>query len=72
MKLKQLIVTAAVLLTCIFQSAIAHEEYLYMLRNGDVTMTIDASYGGRILSLKYQNQEVLSQSRVGESFGSTF
>ena len=72
MKLKQLIVTATVLLTSISQSAIAHEEYLYMLRNGDVTMTIDASYGGRILSLKYHDQEILSQSRVGESFGSTF
>jgi hypothetical protein len=35
-------------------------------------MTIDAGKGGKILSLKYDDQEVISQSRFPESFGSTF
>ncbi len=42
------------------------------LKNGDVTMTIDVEKGGKILSFKYQDKEVLSQSRWPESFGSTF
>ena len=39
---------------------------------GDVTMQIDAEKGGKILSLKYKDQEVISQLRWPESFGSTF
>ena len=42
------------------------------LRVDDATMTVDPARGGKILSLKYQEQEVLSQSRFPESFGSTF
>ena len=42
------------------------------MKNGDVTMTINIEKGGKILSLKYQDKEVLSQSRWPESFGSTF
>ena len=42
------------------------------LRADDATMTVDPARGGKILSLKYQEQEVLSQSRFPESFGSTF
>lgn len=39
---------------------------------GDITMTINPERGGKILSLKYQDKEVISQSRFPESFGSTF
>jgi hypothetical protein len=35
-------------------------------------MEIDAARGGRILSLKYDDREVLSQLRWPEAFGSTF
>jgi hypothetical protein len=35
-------------------------------------MTVDPAKGGKILSLKYQDREVISQSRWPESFGSTF
>ena len=42
------------------------------MKNGDVTMTINIEKGGKILSLKYKDKEVLSQSRWPESFGSTF
>ena len=42
------------------------------LKSGDVTMTINPEQGARIVSLKYKDQEVLSQLRWPESFGSTF
>lgn len=48
------------------------EDGKYTITNGDVTMTIDASRGGKIVSYKYQDQEVLSQFRFPNSFGSTF
>ena len=39
---------------------------------GDVTMTINPEKGAKIMSLKFQDQEVISQLRWPESFGSTF
>ena len=45
---------------------------LFTLQNGNVAMTIDVSKGGKVMSLKYQDKEMLSQSRWPESFGSTF
>ena len=48
------------------------ESSAVALRMGDATMTIDPAKGGKVLSLKYQEQEVISQLRWPESFGSTF
>ena len=42
------------------------------LKVGDVTMTVNPEKGAKIMSLKYQDQEVISQLRWPESFGSTF
>ena len=42
------------------------------LNVGDVAMRIDPENGAKIMSLKYKGQEVISQSRFPESFGSTF
>ena len=42
------------------------------IKAGDVTMTIYPTKGAKIMSLKYKNQEVISQLRFPESFGSTF
>ena len=42
------------------------------LTMGDVVMRIDPENGAKIMSLKYKGQEVISQSRFPESFGSTF
>ncbi len=39
---------------------------------GDVIMTICPRKGGKILSLKYKDKEVISQTSFPESFGSTF
>ena len=39
---------------------------------GDVTMTVYPTKGAKIMSLKYKNQEVISQQTAPESFGSTF
>ena len=44
----------------------------YTLKNGKTTMVIDAAKGAKILSLKYGDQEVISQLRWPEAFGSTF
>jgi hypothetical protein len=70
--MKQL--SIALLLSCFIFSAWAdeNEDKVFTLKNGDVTMTINASKGGKILSLKHGDKEVLSQSRWPESFGSTF
>jgi hypothetical protein len=59
---------------CFFFVMHAQEERstAVTLRVDDATMTVDPARGGKILSLKYQEQEVLSQSRFPESFGSTF
>lgn len=59
---------------CFFFVMYAQEERstAITLRVDDATMTVDPARGGKILSLKYQEQEVLSQSRFPESFGSTF
>lgn len=43
----------------------------YTIQTGDRTMIIDSN-GGKILSFKYKDTEVLSQLRFPESFGSTF
>ena len=64
------------LLTVFGLSAGAHtnegEEGVYTLKSGNAVMTIDTNKGGKVLSLKYNDQEVISQSRFPESFGSTF
>lgn len=44
----------------------------YVLYMGDVSMTIDAAHGGKILSYKYKDKEIISQSSWRESFGSSF
>ena len=58
-------------LACAALTASADDEP-FVLRNGNATMTVDPAKGGKILSLKYKDTEVLSQSRWPESFGSTF
>ena len=42
------------------------------LKAGEVTMTIYPTKGGKIMSLKYKDQEVISQQTAPEAFGSTF
>ena len=43
-----------------------------VLKSGNATMMVDVSRGSKIVSLKYAEKEVLSQSRWPESYGSTF
>ena len=42
------------------------------VKAGRLGMTIDTGAGGRIISLKYDGKEMLSQTKKPESFGSTF
>ena len=44
----------------------------YTISVGQTTMTIDANRGGKILSYKLGEDEVLNQGRMPNSFGSTF
>ncbi len=48
------------------------EESKYCMEMGDFSMVIDAGKGGKILSFKCQDMEVISQSPMRETFGSTF
>ena len=48
------------------------EQKRQHLKVGDVTMSIDTEKGAKIMSLKYKGQEMISQMRFPESFGSTF
>lgn len=50
----------------------ADTDAKYTLTAGDVTMVVDATFGGRILSFKYKDAEILSQTTAPNSFGSTF
>ena len=50
----------------------AADNGLYTLTAGDLCMTVDAEHGARITSLTYKGQEVISQSKWPETFGSTF
>ena len=70
--MKNLLLTAALLAGFTLTASAADDNDQYQLKTGDITMTIDISKGGKILSLKHQDREVISQSRFPESFGSTF
>ncbi len=63
------VLATAFLLSC---HAIAVTPETYTLTTGKMTMTINAEKGAKIISLKYADQEVISQSTRPESFGSTF
>ena len=43
-----------------------------ILKSGDVSMTIDTQQGGKVLSLKCGEKEIISQLQRPEWFGSTF
>jgi len=70
--MKKMFLTAAVLTGFALTAAAADDSDQFVLKSGDVTMTVDISKGGKILSLKHKDAEVISQSRFPESFGSTF
>lgn len=54
------------------QSPVQTEDGKYSIGIGDVSMTIDAQRGGKIISFKHNETEILSQTRFPNSFGSTF
>lgn len=54
------------------QTITKNEDGKYSLSVGEVSMTIDASKGGKILSFKHNDTEILSQTKMPNSFGSTF
>lgn len=48
------------------------ENGKYSISVGDVTLTVDAARGGKVVSYMYQDKEILSTTRMPNSFGSTF
>lgn len=48
------------------------EDGIYSIRSSRTIMTIDSRHGARILSYRYGDTEILSQSKAPNSFGSTF
>ena len=72
--MKRLLSTLLIALAigCLTASAQNDSESKYTLKNGNITMVIDAAKGGKILSFKYGDQESISQLRWPEAFGSTF
>lgn len=54
------------------QTIVPLENGKYSVSNGDVTLTVDSSHGGKIISYRYKDTEILSQTRFPNSFGSTF
>ncbi|MBR6538598.1 MAG: hypothetical protein IKT76_01905 [Bacteroides sp.] len=54
------------------QTITKNEDGKYSLSVGHVTLTVDAQKGGKIVSYKYDDKEILSQTRTPNSFGSTF
>ena len=77
--MKQILTSLLMGVTMIFtgtttaKADVSNEETgQYVLKCGNMSMTIDAAKGGKILSFKYGDQEVISQLKWPESFGSTF
>lgn len=44
----------------------------FTIKAGNVTMTVSAKEGGKIMSYKYDDKEMLSQLRMANQYGSTF
>ena len=44
----------------------------FQVKAGNVTMTVSAKEGGKIMSYKYDDKEMLSQLRMQNQYGSTF
>ena len=70
------IVCAALLCAAVSASAaqLTEEkgEGLYGISAGKVSMVIDAGKGAKILSFKYEDQEIISQIQRFNAFGATF
>ena len=54
------------------QTITKNEDEKYSLSVGHVTLTVDAQKGGKIVSYRYDDKEILSQTKIPNSFGSTF
>lgn len=73
------LVAAAIMLGCVpswakknTYSISTEDGTNYVLTTGNVSMTINAGAGAKVMSLKYQDKEVIAQSRIPNQFGSTF
>ena len=70
--MKRIILTSLAVIAFTAGAVADDNETQYQLKSGNLTMMVDAGKGGKILSLKHGDAELISQSRWPESFGSTF
>lgn len=54
------------------QTVSGNAENGFEIKAGKVVMTVSAKEGGKIMSYKYGEQEMLAQSRIPNQYGSTF
>lgn len=68
--MKRIILTTLVLaISAAFASA---QNGMYTITSGNASITVNANEGGKIMSLKCGDNEVLNQGRFPNSYGSTF
>lgn len=48
------------------------DDSKYVVSVGETALVVDAAQGGKVLSYKYKDSEIISQSAFPNSFGSTF
>lgn len=58
--------------TAIAQTIEGSVDEGFTIKAGNVTMTVSAKEGGKIMSYKYDDKEMLSQLRMQNQYGSTF
>lgn len=66
------IATVAICSTASAQEVKPLEDNRYLITTGNVQMTVNAAEGGKVISYKYDEQEMLSQLRMQNQYGSTF
>ncbi len=63
---------AATFCTVSAQTVSGSADEGFQIKAGNVTMTVSAKEGGKIMSYKYDDKEMLSQLRMQNQYGSTF
>ena len=71
-KLLAILMAAVITGTVSAQSVQGSVDEGFVIKAGNVTMTVSAKEGGKIMSYKYDDTEILSQLRMQNQYGSTF
>ena len=66
------VMAAAISAPALAQTVQGSVEEGFIIKAGKVTMIVSAKEGGKIMSYKYDDKEMLSQSKAPNQYGSTF